>query len=117
MGKVSHKEKSLEQRLKESTQIREKYPDRICIYIEKNKSCKTLFDLDKNKYLVPDTITVAQIMSVIRSRISIPKESALFFYINNHIISGNTSIITHYKNYKDPDGFLYIKYSGENAFG
>ena len=117
MGKIGHKEKMLEQRLKESTEILSKYPDRICIFIEKKDTCKSLPDLDKKKYLVPKTITVAQLIFVIRNKIKVTKETALFFYVNRRIINGDTTMDELEYNYKSPDGFLYIKYAGENCFG
>ena len=40
--KISHKSKSREQRLKESTDIILKHPHRVCIYLEKLETCKTL---------------------------------------------------------------------------
>ena len=117
MGKVSHKEKTLEQRQKESTEILSKYQDRVCVYIEKLESCKTLQDLDKKKYLVPKTSTAAQFIFVIRNRITITNEQALFFYVNNYIISGNITMNELNNKYKNEDGFLYIKYADENFFG
>lgn len=117
MGKISHKEKSHDQRLKESNEILLKYPDRICIFIEKKDNCKSLPDLDKKKYLVPKTITAAQFIFVIRNKIMISKETALFFYANNIIINGDIEMNDFFCKYKSSDGFLYIKYTGENFFG
>lgn len=117
MKKISHTEKTFEQRLSESTGILSKYSDRICIYIEKIERCKSLPDLEKKKYLVPKTITAAQFIFVIRNKIAVPKEQALFFYINNRIISGNVVMSEINDKYRNSDGFLYIKYSGENCFG
>ena len=117
MGKISHKEKTLEQRLKESTEILSKYPDRICVFIEKKDNCKTLPDLDKKKYLVPKTITAAQFIFIIRNKIKITKGVALFFYANNLIINGDVEMNEINGNNKSPDGFLYIKYTSENCFG
>ena len=117
MGKISHKEKTMEQRQKESIEILLKYPDRACIFVEKIQSDTILPDLDKKKYLVPRSITAAQFILVIRNRIEIPKETALFFYTNKNIMSGNTLISEINDKHKDADGFLYIKYTGENCFG
>ena len=117
MKKVSHKEKPVEQRIKECTDIMLKYPDRICIYVEKRLNCKTLPDLEKNKYLVPRTITAAQFIFVIRSKLNIKKDTALFFYINNNIISGTMTVDEFYDKYKNLDGFLYIEYTAESCFG
>lgn len=117
MGKLSHEEKSFEERLSESRQILLKYPDRICIYVEKAKSCKLLSDLKKKKYLVPSNITMAQFIFVIRSKINVSNKTALFFHINNKSISSNSLMSELNDKYKDQDGFLYIKYTGENCFG
>ena len=116
MGKVNHKDKPVEQRLNECNQVLAKYPDRLCIYIEKRDRCKTLPDLSKNKYLVPNTITAAQFMFIVRSKLEIPKDCAIFFYINNTIFSGNAEMST-FNKYKAPDGYLYITYTGESCFG
>ena len=116
MGKISHKDKPVEQRLRECTEVLAKYPDRICIYIDKRENCKTLPTLSKNKYLIPKSITAAQFMFVVRSKLDIPKDSALFFYINNRILSGNVEMDT-FKKDIGPDGYLYVKYTGEACFG
>ena len=115
--KNSHKEKSLEQRLNESSTILKRHPDRICVYLEKQETCKTIPDLDKNKYLVPNSITISQFTYVIRSRIKLAADQAIFLFVNNTVISGNTTMIEVYNKYKGEDGFLYITYSGENTFG
>lgn len=117
MEKVMHKEKPFEQRVKESNDILAKYPDRVCLYIEKYENCKTVPDLEKKKYLVPASITASQIIFIIRSKLNIPKDKALFFYINNNIISGDTTIYTYNNKYKNADGFLYLKYNAESCFG
>ena len=118
MRKISHMEKSLKQRQTDSQRIMQKYPERICIYIEKAKLCKNIQDLDNHKYLIPNTITVAQFIYVIRSKITIPNDQALFFYVNNStLISGDTAMIEINNKHKNEDGFLYINYSGESCFG
>jgi len=113
----SHKSKTLEERIKESTNVHNKYPEKICVYIERSETSKTINNIDKNKFLVPKDFNVAQLILIIRKRLVIAPESALFFFVNNCIISGNMSIDEVNKKHKDPDGFLYIKYSAENCFG
>ena len=44
-------------------------------------------------------------------------EEALFIFAGSSLLSSNTLISVAYERYKDADGFLYIKYSGENTFG
>jgi len=118
MVKMKHSEKSFEQRQTESTKIMEKYTDRVCIYIEKSNCEEEVPSLDKNKYLVPNYLSIAQFIYVIRNRIRLPKEKALFFYTKNqYLLSGNARMIELYDKYRDADGFFYITYTGENCFG
>ena len=42
-------------------------------------------DLDKKKYLVPNDLTVGQFYILIRKRIKLRAEDALFFFVNNQI--------------------------------
>lgn len=42
-------------------------------------------DLDKKKYLVPSDLTVGQFYFLIRKRVHLRPEDALFFFVNNVI--------------------------------
>ena len=118
MGRMKHHDKSFEQRLNETKKILEKYSDRVCIYVDKSDRCDNLLNLDKNKYLVPNNLSIGQFIYVIRNRIKLPKEKALFFYSkNNYLLSGDATMIETYNKYKDEDGFMYIKYTSESCFG
>lgn len=111
------REFSFHHRLEESARVLHKYPDRIPIICEKLANQKNLPNLDKKKYLVPCELTVGQFMYVIRKRINLKPEEALFLFINNQIVSGASIIGQIYNYYKDNDGFLYIQYAKENTFG
>lgn len=74
-------------------------------------------ELETKRLLVPPDITVAQLAYLLRRRLGISPEEALFIFSGSSILSSNTLISVIYEKYKDPDGFLYIKYSGENTFG
>mgnify|MGYP003706012285 CR=1 FL=1 len=115
---MKHTEKSFEERLNESIKIMELHTDRVCIYVEKSNECHSLNQIDRNKYLVPNNLSIGQFLYVIRKRIKLPQEKALFFYTKNKsLLSGSTHIIDIYNKHKDSDGFLYITYTGENCFG
>lgn len=114
---LSHKAKSLEVRQAESRNVNLKYPDKICAYVEKSMTCKDIDEIDKHKFLVPNTLTIAEFIFIIRKRLHVPPEKGLFFFVNNHIISGNISMSDISIKHKAPDGFLYITYSAENCFG
>ena len=110
------KEKSFDDRLTESTNIIEKHPDKTPIIVSKSNKCD-LNNIDKNKYLVSNDMTLTQFIYTIRKRINLDSSQALFFFVN-HIVPNNSDIIGElYKLHKDSDGFLYITYSAENTFG
>jgi GABA(A) receptor-associated protein len=103
-------------RLAESKRIREKYSDRIPVICEKLPS-SDINTIDKKKYLIPSDLTVGQFIYVIRKRINLDPEKALFIFVNNKAQSAGTLLSLLYQNQADPDGFLYLNYSGENVFG
>tara|TARA_B110000971_G_C19830910_1_gene417949 strand:- start:68 stop:328 length:261 start_codon:yes stop_codon:yes gene_type:complete len=74
-------------------------------------------DIDKKKYLVPSDLTVGQFQYVIRKRIKLAPEKALFIFVSNSIPPTASLMSTVYEEQKDDDGFLYVQYSGESTFG
>ena len=71
---------SFSKRKSESTRILNKYPDRIPIICEKDRN-NSVQDIDKKKYLVPMDLTLGQFIYIIRKRIKINPEKALFLFI------------------------------------
>jgi GABA(A) receptor-associated protein len=98
----------------EAMRIRSKYPDRVPVIIQ---TIDKHINLDKYKYLVPSDLTMGQLMYVIRKRIKLRSEQALFLFVNNTIQAGNCLIGDIYELNGDKDGFLYIYISSENTFG
>ena len=110
------KEFTFNERISESSRIINKYSDRIPIICEKiDKS--TISEIDKKKYLVPSDLTCAQFIFVIRKRLNLTPEKAIFLFINGIIPQASELISSLYNKYKDSDGFLYITYASENVFG
>ena len=109
-------ENTLEQRKSEAEKIRNKYPERIPVVVERVPNSQ-ITDIDKRKFLVPNDISVAQFMWIIRKRIQLPSEKAIFLFVNKTIPQSSSTMGQIYSNFKDEDGFLYIAYSGENTFG
>jgi GABA(A) receptor-associated protein len=110
------KQHIFDKRLSESKRIIEKYPTKIPIIVEKqNKS--DVPDIDKQKYLVPNDLTIGQFVYVIRRRLKLDPEKAIFIFINNILPPTSAFVQQVYEEHKDDDGFLYVTYSGENSFG
>ncbi|KAK3039463.1 hypothetical protein RJ639_028045 [Escallonia herrerae] len=145
MAKSAFKqEHDLEKRRAEAARIREKYPDRIPTHWEKgmlaalalscaiSNSSVSLHDfrvivekaersdipnIDKKKYLVPADLSVGQFVYVIRKRIKLSAEKAIFIFVDNVLPPTGAIMSGIYDEKKDEDGFLYVTYSGENTFG
>lgn len=96
--------------------IRTRYPDRIPVIVAQIQNSK-LPEIDKKKYLVPMDLTLGQFTFIIRKRIQLNPEHALFIFINNLLPPTSALMNELYEQYKSPDGFLYVKYGAENTFG
>lgn len=110
--------KSLEERKKETTDILNKYPDRIpCILEKSHVNTNELPNIDKEKFLVPGDLRMSQFMFVIRKRINIRPEQAIFIFCNGQILLNHSEIKDIYDKNKNEDNYLYLQYSGESTFG
>lgn len=108
---------SFEKRLRESSRIRSKYPERVPVIVEKEFNSH-IIDLDKNKYLVPDELTIGQLIYVIRKRIKLPSEKTIFIFIDGKTLAPTSALLSNvYEEHKNEDGFLYVTYSGQDSFG
>ena len=105
-------------RIKESSRLLGKYPERVPIIIERSENSKHLTLIDKNKFLVPTEISMSQLLWVIRKRMHIKREQSVFLFSESgKLFSGTEYVSTIYEDNKDPDGFLYLRYANENTFG
>ena len=97
--------------------IKEKYTDRIPVIVEKKNVSDGLPDIDKKKFLVPQDITVGQMAYVIRKRIKLQPEQALFIVCNGKMPPTSELLSGLYEREADSDFFLYLSYVGEVAYG
>lgn len=108
---------SFEKRIDEAARIMEKYPNRIPVICQKIYTANDIPDIDRVKYLVPNDLSMGQFLYIIRKRIKIEPEKAIYIFINNKIAAGSQIMMDIYENNKDKDGFLYVYYTGESTFG
>ena len=82
ISKNFKEEHPFEKRHNEAARIREKYPERVPVIVEKAEK-NDIPDIVKKKYLVPADLTVGQFMYVIRQRIKLSPEKAIFIFVMN----------------------------------
>lgn len=85
----------------------------ICEKLDKSK----MEDIDKKKYLVPSDLTCGQFLYVIRKRLKLAPEKAIFLFVDGKIPATTAMLSSIYDQHQDKDGFLYMSYSDENVFG
>ena len=74
--------------------------------------------IDKEKFLIPLELTGNQLQFVVRRRLCMDKSEALFLMCDNSLVGPNTTAQELYAKHRNPeDGFLYVTYTLEHAFG
>ena len=115
---ISFKERlSLKERKRQSDVVLRKHPDRIPIIVERNSKNPQLPMIDRCKYLVPKDFSMGQLLYVVRKRIKLAPEQALFFFVGDSLAATSALLSELYETHKDADNFLYVSYCGESAFG
>lgn len=115
MGKTFKESNTFERRKAESTKIMQKYPDRIPIIVE--RASTTDPDIIMHKYLIPRDFTLGEVHFAIRKNTNLTQTDGIFFFINNKMLTVTDVLGNVYSKERDDDGFLYVKYQVENAFG
>ena len=101
----------LDARRRECESILSRHQGRIAVIVEPHEGSPPI---DKTKYLIPIDLTCGQFLYILRRRIRLGKEQALFLHARNSLLVG-TDLVS--KVSADEDGFIYVKYAIENAFG
>ena len=102
------RDKPFEERVEESAKVRERFPDRLPVICERatNRGSSSTPELDKSRFLVPQDLTLAQLVYVIRRRLTLPTDQALFLYCGNQLPPTTLLLRELYSLYREPDGFL-----------
>ena len=76
----------------------------ICEKVEKSD----IATIDKKKYLVPADLTVGQFVYVIRKRIKLSPEKAIFIFVDEVLPPTAALMSSIYEEHKDEDGYVTL---------
>ncbi|CAH1999969.1 unnamed protein product [Acanthoscelides obtectus] len=114
----SYLKKHKQIRKEEVLAIRNRFPTKIPVIVQKFYKENHLPNLDKSKFLVPQEITMSQFQTIIRNRIRLSKNQALYLLVNNRsMMSQSLTLAEVYAEHADSDGFLYVTYASQEVFG
>jgi microtubule-associated protein 1 light chain len=110
--------KALGTRKGEVQAIRSKYPSKIPVIVERYDQEQSLPQLQKSEFLVPEELSMSQLVTVVRNRLHLSSTQAIFLMVSNRSIASlSRTVLEVYREYHDHDGFLYLTYASQEAFG
>jgi GABA(A) receptor-associated protein len=109
----------MEEKKIDGAKLVEKYPDKVPILVKPDSRIKDpSLIIDKKKFLVPRDLQVAQFIFVIRKRLRLKPEQAIFLFFGDKAVNTSASISSSYEMYKNKeDQVLHVTYACEAAFG
>lgn len=121
-GKKQVKETEIENPLaKKQEEVRKilaKYPDRVPVIIERaHTSRNSIGEINDKQYLVPEMMTFGQFIRLIRKRIKLDPDKALYLYVKNVQPPVTHTMGQIYQDHKDESHFLLATYAAESTFG
>lgn len=106
--------KEFDQRKTRAQSLIKKFPDRVPIIIRPSKGTHT----DIAKFLVPHTMTIANVIQVLRDKVKLSPANSIYISVDKQfILSGSQTVGEVYNSHKDKDEFLYMIYCEESVFG
>lgn len=106
------------QRLSKTQTLKDKYPTRVPVLID--RADKNTPKPDNHKYLVPSDLTVGQFQYVMKQHIpDLKPEQAIFLFVGDgKVIPPNNALMSQiFAEYHSRDNYLIILYQIESTFG
>ena len=110
--------RSITARKAEVYNIKNKFPDKVPVIVERYSKEKTLPRLSKSKFLVPSELALRQFQLILRARMCLGKSSTMYLLVDGKSILANSmTMMEVYVDHNDDDGFLYLTYASQEVFG
>lgn len=74
-------------------------------------------DIHQKKYFARKDLSVAAFIFILRKKLTIAPEAAIYLSANGSMITSGDLLITVFERYKSPAGILYVDCHVENVFG
>ena len=95
-------------------EIRIKNTDKVPILLQSRSSA---LKIKKFKYLVARDCTMGDFFASVRKQCTLDDRKAMFFFCGDALLAPTLLVGDVDEEYKQPDGFLYVKVCEENVFG
>lgn len=96
--------------------VRRRHPNCVLLRMKRRENC-TLRPLRRSHFVVPRTLTVGDLMILIRRRLALSPDRALFLLIAGRMVACS-QLIAHLDTEENrEDGVLTAYFTDENAFG
>jgi hypothetical protein len=112
----------LAKRAEDSHRILTRYPNHVPVIVECSGELSSI--LIKKKYLISMDATASYLLSIIRNKITLRKEQAVFMFCDNCMLCLSDTMGVLYDKYTKKhnlkygdDNFYYITLTYENTFG
>ena len=106
---------TLAQRRNEFVRIMSRHPQSVPVIVQ--PKCMDTVDIDKSKFVVPKDLEYCRFLYVIRTRLKMRKDQAIFMFVENRLPAASKTIGSIHDAHASEDGFLYLTYAFENTFG
>ena len=96
-------------------ELKKKYPNKVPIIVNKAKDCN-LNNLEKNKFLVFESMTLGEFQLIIRGYLKLKPSESLILFVNKLLIP-NSTVLKKIQDEQFKDDIIIIEYCSENTFG
>lgn len=113
MSKVFKTNSSFDERKEYSKLLGLKFPDRVPVIVDADDDLK----IEKTKFLIPRSKSIGEFLFLIRKKIKLKKEEALYIFVNNQIPRHSKLMSEIFQEHKSACGFLFVELKKEATFG